>query len=228
MSSAGNDRATESQPAPLRAAPGTGKPQRPAESLGPRGYVERLTRSSGSNFFYAFFTLGRRRRDAIYAVYAFCHAVDEAVDEAPDPAAAATAVSTWRDELTAALAGRSAGPVATRVAEVAHEFGLPQKFLHQVVDGVAMDVEPRRFESWPELAVYCDLVAGAVGRLCVRIFGRDDSEADRYASCLGNALQLTNILRDIGPDAAAGRFYLPQADLARFGIGEREVLAARG
>ncbi len=183
-----------------------------------------ITRRSGSSFYYAFLTLPRPRREAIIAVYAFCHAVDDAVDEAPDPGAARQGIAYWRNELARAYAGEARDPVTRQIGEAAAAFSLPRALFEQVIDGVSHDLEPRRFATWDELARYCDLVAGAVGRLCVRIFGRDDAEADRYAGDLGLAFQLTNILRDLGPDAALGRFYLPLDELERFGVTERQVL----
>ncbi len=186
--------------------------------------VRRFTRAARSSFYYAFLTLPRPRRDGIVAVYAFCRAADNAVDDAPDPASAARELARWREELDLAFEGRPRHPVAVRLAETAREFDLPKRFFSEVLDGVAMDIEPRRFARFEELARYCDLVAGAVGRLSVRVFGRSDPGADEYARDLGLALQLTNVLRDLGPDAAAGRFYLPQEDLDRFGVDESGVL----
>ncbi|GAB4225758.1 MAG: presqualene diphosphate synthase HpnD [Acidobacteriota bacterium] len=189
--------------------------------------VTDVARSSGSSFYYAFLTLPRPQREAIQAVYAFCHAVDDAVDEAPDPDTARRDIARWRDELARAYEGRARDPIARRIGEIAGPFGLPRALFEDVIDGVSRDLDPRRFVRWDELAGYCDLVAGAVGRLCVRIFGRCDEEADRYARALGRAFQLTNILRDLGPDAALGRFYLPLEDLERFGVSERDVVDER-
>jgi phytoene synthase len=189
-----------------------------------RGIVERIARSSGSSFYYAFLTLPRRRRDAIFAVYAFCHAVDSSVDEAPDEESARRGIEHWRRELAAAFEGRAVDPVACRLGEVASDLQLPAAPLFDVIDGVEMDVRVRRYRDWNELAGYCDLVAGAVGRVAVRVFGRDDEDADRYAITLGRALQLTNILRDLAPDAALGRFYLPQDELSRLRLDEAAVL----
>lgn len=187
--------------------------------------VRAVARRSGSSFYYAFLTLPRAEREAIQAVYAFCHAVDDAVDETPDPAEAARLVEAWRGELARAFAGQAKEPIAVQVGAIARTFDLPRRFFDEIIDGVAQDLVPgRRLATWSELEHYCDLVAGAVGRLCVRIFGRRDETADRYAHDLGLALQLTNILRDLGEDARMGRFYLPTEDLARFGVTEADVL----
>ncbi len=187
------------------------------------GIVRRLARASRSNFLYAFAVLPRPRREAILAVYAFCHQVDDAVDEAPDIPTARQRLAAWREDLDRAFRGDPAGPVATEAALAAARFGIPRELFDQVVDGVAMDLVPRRYRTMDDLLGYCDLVAGAVGRISVRIFGRGDAEADRYAGDLGAALQLTNILRDIGPDARKERFYLPLETLERFGVSEEQV-----
>ncbi len=192
----------------------------------PLEQVRQFTRAAKSNFYYAFLTLPRDQRDGIVAVYAFCRAADNAVDDAPDAASAASALEFWRAELARAFDGRATHPVAVRAGEAARQFGLERQLFEQVLDGVGWDLEPRRFAHFDELARYCDLVAGAVGRLSVRVFGHREPEADAYARQLGLALQLTNILRDLGADAAAGRFYLPQDDLARFGLDEAGVLGA--
>lgn len=198
-------------------------PSRTAGDERPSTIARQLTRASNSNFFYAFLTLGRPRRDAIFAVYAFCRAVDNVVDEA-EPRLAAARLDDWRREIEAAFGGEPQRPLTRQLAQVARQFELPKQFFLQVIEGVAMDLAPRRFETWPDLARYCDLVAGAVGRLAVRIFGRSDLQADQYAAALGTALQLTNILRDLGPDARLGRFYLPLEDLRRFAVSEADVL----
>jgi phytoene synthase len=190
----------------------------------PARCVERLTRASGTSFYYAFLVLPKPRREAIFAVYAFCRAVDSAVDEAESREQACTCLDQWREELDRAFAARAEHPLAIRVGEVAAEFALPRKLFEEVVEGVSYDLEPRRFQTWDELRRYCDLVAGAVGRLCVRVFGHREPWADRYAEELGLALQITNILRDIGPDARLGRFYLPQEDLERWRLSEEDIV----
>jgi phytoene synthase len=192
----------------------------------PLDHVRQFTRAAKSNFYYAFLTLPPDRRDGIVAVYAFCRAADNAVDDAPDRESAARELAFWRAELGRAFDGAASHPVAVRAGEAARQFGLERQLFEEVLDGVGWDLAPRRFARFDELAGYCDLVAGAVGRLTVRILGHREPEADEYARQLGLALQLTNILRDLGPDAAAGRFYLPQEDLELFGVDEAGVLGA--
>lgn len=205
-------------------AQGTSTVPRPDPAEPPISYVQRVTKASGTSFYYAFLTLPRPRREAIFAVYALCKAVDSAVDESPNPDLSRSALSHWRQELEAAFRGEAREPIAIRVGEVSAQFDLPKELFLRVIEGVACDLDPRRFESWDELGGYCDLVAGAVGRLCVRIFGHREPWADDYADKLGRALQMTNILRDLGPDAERGRFYLPLEDLRRFDVSEADVL----
>lgn len=210
---------------PLEVGPEPGS----AASEPPDSYVRRVTRSSGTSFYYAFLTLPRPRREAIFAVYAFCKAVDSAVDDAPDIDSARSELDHWRGQLEAAFTGGARDPIAVEISRVSETFRLPRKLFEEVIAGVALDLEPLRFETWDQLGGYCDLVAGAVGQLCVRIFGHDEPWADDYAIKLGRALQLTNILRDLGPDAQRGRFYLPLEDVRRFGLDESAVLEnARG
>ncbi|MDQ7088511.1 MAG: squalene/phytoene synthase family protein [Acidobacteriota bacterium] len=196
----------------------------PPSAEPPDSYVRRVTRSSGTSFYYAFLTLPRPRREAIFAVYAFCKAVDSAVDEAPDIDSARRELDHWRGQLEAAFTGRAKDPIAIEVGRVSRAFTLPRALFEAVIAGVALDLEPLRFDTWERLGSYCDLVAGAVGQLCVRIFGCGDPWADDYAIKLGRALQLTNILRDLGPDARRGRFYLPLEDLRRFDVDEAAVI----
>lgn len=188
-------------------------------------YVRRLARRSKSSFYFAFLILPRHQREGIMAVYAFCRAADNAVDDAPDPDSARRELQVWREQLELAYRGAATHPIAVRIGDAAKTFRLPREFFEQVLEGVAMDIEPRRFATWEDLALYCDRVAGAVGRLSVRVFGRSDAEADRYAADLGAAFQLTNILRDMGPDASLGRFYLPLKELVQFGLSEAQILA---
>lgn len=150
--------------------------------------------------------------------------MDCAVDEAESQQQASEQLTHWTKELSLAFEGQAREPIAIRVGEVSESFSLPQTLFEEIVEGVAYDLEPRRFHSFEELGRYCDLVAGAVGKLCVRIFGHAEAWADEYAANLGRALQITNILRDIGPDARRGRFYLPLEDLERFGLSENDIL----
>ena len=195
--------------------------------------VSRLTRRSGSNFYYAFLTLPKRRRDALYAVYAFCRTVDDVADLGPergaDPATLRAELDRWRRDVARCY---DAGPgpehpIAQRLAVAVREFAIPREALDAIVDGVAMDVDATRYETAEDLYPYCYRVASAVGLAAIEIFGYTDPRARDYAINLGVALQLTNIIRDVGADARVGRVYIPQQDLRRFGVASDDLKAGR-
>ncbi len=195
--------------------------------------VSRLTRRSRSNFYYAFLTLPRARRDALYAVYAFCRTVDDIADlgqeRGADPAALRVELGSWRREVARCYepGGVPEQPIGQRLAAAVHAYGIPREALEAILDGVEMDLDGRRYERAEDLYAYCYQVASAVGLAAIEIFGYTDSGARDYAVNLGLALQLTNILRDVGSDARAGRVYLPRADLRAFGVTEDDLAAGR-
>jgi phytoene synthase len=186
--------------------------------------VSRLTRKSQSNFYYAFLALPRRRREALYAVYAFCRTVDDiadlALDRDGDLAARRAALAAWRRDVARCYEPGAVPehPIAQRLAEAVRTYPIPREALEAIVDGVEMDLDGVTYETAEDLYPYCYRVASAVGLASIEIFGYTDPRARDYAVNLGIALQLTNILRDVGADARAGRVYLPQADLRRFGV----------
>jgi 15-cis-phytoene synthase len=184
----------------------------------------RLTRQSGTSFYYAFRILPAEKRRAIYALYAFCRVVDDCVDE-PDGEREAGLVR-WTAELQRAYAGRPETELGRDVAEALARFPIPRGAFEDIVAGCRMDLTTRRYATFAELRVYCERVASAVGLASIEIFGYDDPRTREYAVELGLALQLTNILRDVAPDAARDRIYLPLEDLKRFGVAEAELLAA--
>jgi len=177
------------------------------------------TQASGSSFYAGMRVLPRAEREAMYAVYGFCRAVDDiADDQQGERVARAAALDDWRRDLDALYAGGDPGQ-AGLVAEAVRRFGLDRADFEAVIDGMAMDVaRDIRWPSVDELDLYCDRVASAVGRLSVRIFGMPHGPGIELAHHLGRALQLTNILRDIDEDAAIGRVYLPEEALAGAGI----------
>jgi phytoene synthase len=174
---------------------------------------------SSSSFYAGMRILPKAEREAMYAIYAFCRAVDDiADDQTGDRASRAAELAAWRADIDALYAGASPGRAAL-VAEAQRRFDLDRADFHAVIDGMAMDVE--RDICWPsadELDLYCDRVASAVGRLSVRVFGMDAEPGEKLSHHLGRALQLTNILRDVDEDAAIGRVYLPAEGLERAGI----------
>ena len=193
----------------------------------------RLTRRSRSNFYYAFLTLPRPRREALYAVYAFCRTVDDiadlGVDGVADAGAQHAALAAWRQEVARCYdpSGEPGHPIARQLATAVRAYRIPREALEAIIDGVEMDVEGATFEAADELYPYCYRVASAVGLCCIEIFGYTDARARPYAIELGQALQLTNILRDVGTDARNGRVYLPRADLRAFGVTVDDLRAGR-
>ncbi len=187
-----------------------------------------------TSFSYAFLMLPPAKRNAIVAVWDFCRAVDDAVDEAVplgewplSPAArdeAERELAGWRTEVDACFG--PAAPATTQgrsLKPVVRAFQLPRQPFDDLIDGVRMDLSHDRYNTFDELADYCRRVASAVGLICIQIFGCRDEAARNYAIDLGLALQLTNILRDVGVDLARGRVYLPQEDMSRFGCSDEDL-----
>ena len=178
-----------------------------------------------TSFYYSFLALPADKRNAIIAVWDFCRAVDDAVDE-PGERDPALALSQWRDEIVRLYGGQEvATPQGRRLAPFIVAFSLPRSAFEDLIDGVAMDLERSRYDTFEELRQYCLRVASAVGLICVEIFGYRDVQTRDYAIDLGIALQLTNIIRDVAPDLARGRVYIPTEDLRRFGCTEEDLRA---
>ena len=194
----------------------------------------RLTRKSRSNFYYAFLTLPRRRREALYSVYAFCRTVDDVADLADerggvDRAAQRRELERWRRDVALCYepGGRPENPIAASLAEAVRAFAIPREALLAIIEGVEMDLDQVRYETAEDLYPYCYRVASAVGLCCIEIFGYTDPRAREYAIKLGTALQLTNIIRDVGADARAGRIYVPQEDLRKFAVTAEDLRMGR-
>jgi phytoene synthase len=176
-----------------------------------------------TNFYYSFLVLPAEKRAAIMAVWDFCRAVDDAVDEA-EPGDAAHEVEAWRREVAACFDGGAPATLQGRALQpLIAAFGLRRSAFDALIEGVEMDLDSRRYETFDDLYEYCIRVASAVGLMCVEIFGYTDSRARMYATELGVALQLTNILRDVPEDLARGRVYIPQEDFRRFSCTEEDL-----
>ena len=181
-----------------------------------KAHCRAIAKGRARNFYYSFVLLPPGKNDAMCAMYAFMRYCDDLSDE---PGATRTAMDRWRDALTEALAGRpDASPVWPAFLDAVARYRIPHQYFYDMIDGVASDLEPRPFESFGELYQYCYRVASVVGLTTIHIFGFDSPEAPLLAEKCGIAFQLTNILRDIREDAGLGRIYLPQEDLARFGV----------
>ena len=188
-------------------------------------YCQNITRRSSSNFYYAFRLLSPERRDALFAVYAFCRFVDDIADDAGrrDPA---SLLARWRDELGRVYDGTPTHPISCALADAVQRFPLAQQHFLDLIRGVEMDLTQRRYATFDALYDYCYLVASTVGLLCIEIFGHQHASARDYAVDLGIAFQLTNILRDVMEDGRRGRIYLPLEDLRRFDCTEAELLSS--
>ncbi len=190
----------------------------------PDEYCQKKAAQSGSSFYYSFLFLPPERRRAITALYAFCREVDDVVDEVSDPDVARTKLAWWRQEVAAAFAGTPAHPVTQALRGVVGAYALPQEHFQAVIDGMQMDLERSRYLDFADLERYCHRVAGVVGLMSAEIFGRTQAATLQYAHDLGIAFQLTNIIRDVGEDARRGRIYLPQDELARYGVAPSALL----
>jgi phytoene synthase len=179
---------------------------------------ESITRTQARNFYYGIRLLRPDKRTALCAVYALARQIDDIGDGDLPVADKLAALARLRASM-ADLEHPGKDPVLTAVADVARRLPLPLGAFDELIDGVEMDVRGCHYADFDDLVEYCRCVAGAVGRLCLAVFGsRSDPRAPRYADALGIALQQINILRDIREDLANGRIYLPQQDLNRFGV----------
>jgi len=195
--------------------------------MSPDEYCAQKAAQSGSSFYYSFRFLPADQRSAITALYAFCREVDDVVDEVSDPGVARVKLGWWRTEVGAAFEGRAQHPVALALTPAVATFKLPQEHFQTVIDGMTMDLERSRYPDFATLERYCHCVAGVVGLLSAEIFGYVDPATRDYARNLGVALQITNIIRDVGEDVQRGRVYLPEDELSRFGVEPKDLLARR-
>jgi phytoene synthase len=189
-----------------------------------REYCSQLTRKSRSNFYYSFLFLSKEKREAMYAVYAFCRSVDDVADGSAPLREKQTLLDEWRRELDRCYDGNPQHPITVQLARSIRRFPIPKEHFEELITGVVMDLIHSRYPTFHELYEYCYRVAGVVGLMCIEIFGYRNPKAKDYAVNLGLALQLTNIIRDLKVDAERGRIYLPQDELARFGYHEDELL----
>jgi phytoene synthase len=189
--------------------------------------VRRIVTRSGSSFLWGMRMLPRARREAMYAVYAFCREVDDIADGPGEADERMSQLAEWRAEVEALYAGRPSRPVARALVPAVAAYGLPQAEFLAIIEGMEMDVaDAMCAPAAAELDAYCRRVAGAVGLLSIRVFGAAEPEAETLALVLGRALQLTNILRDLVEDGALGRLYLPRELLVAHGIDTREPAVA--
>ena len=188
---------------------------------------KRITREHAHTFYFASHMLPREKREAAYAVYAFCRHADNLVDvrggEASSDPAISVRLSALRDELTDIYEGSAEKTSWPALQAVIRRYQIPRRYFDSLIDGVEMDLSPRVFNAFAELDLYCYRVASVVGLIMTHVLGATSEEALRDAAHLGTAMQLTNILRDVGEDFRLGRMYLPRDEMEQFGVDERTI-----
>jgi phytoene synthase len=182
-----------------------------------------LTRKSGSSFYYSFLLLPKEKRRAIFALYSFCRVVDDCVDE--EGGGGAAGLDSWLREIDLVFRSTPETPLGKELARALRTFPMPRSSFEEIVAGCRMDLATSRYETFGDLEVYCRRVASAVGLAAIEIFSYRDPKTREYAARLGIALQLTNILRDLGADGRRGRLYLPLEDLRARGVDPDAFLA---
>jgi phytoene synthase len=192
--------------------------------MNPDQYCQHKAAASGSSFYYSFLFLPTEQRRAITALYAFCGVVDDVVDEVSDPGVARAKLLWWHQEIERMVGGTAQHPVGQALGPVLARYALPRDGLEQILAGMAMDLDYNRYPDFATLEVYCHRVAGVVGQLSARIFGYTQPATLDYARHLGIALQLTNIIRDVGEDARRNRIYIPLDELQRFGLQPDDIV----
>ncbi len=192
-----------------------------------------IARREAKNFYYAFLALPEAKRNAMYAIYAFMRRADDiSDDETQTLDDRRNTMQAWINAWHATQSGgESNDAVFTAVRDAQRRFAISNALLEQLVQGVAMDLNPnagaQTYKTFDELYHYCYLVASVVGLVCIRVFGYTDTSAEKLAEETGIAFQLTNILRDVKEDAERGRIYLPLEDLQKFGVSEEDVLTVK-
>lgn len=190
----------------------------------PQEYCQDKAARSGSSFYYSFLFLPTNKRDAITALYAFCREVDDVVDNHSNVDVAGIKLNWWRSEIENLFKGKPTHPVAIALKPAIYEFKLDKNYFLDIITGMEMDLNKSRYNDFNELSNYCYHVASVVGLLSAGIFGYKDKKTRDYAIALGYALQLTNIIRDVGEDAKRNRIYLPLKDLEKFSVSETDIL----
>jgi phytoene synthase len=184
-----------------------------------------IARVNSKTFHLSSLFLSPAKRRAVWAVYAFCRTADDIVDRIAPARERLDAIDAWERKLIGAYDGCPSGPIFVALADAARRFAIPVQPALDLLRGARMDVSIRRYPTYDALSEYCYLVASTVGLLVMPILGSLSPDAARYGVALGRAMQMTNILRDVGEDARMGRIYLPAEDLRRFGCTETAVLA---
>lgn len=188
-------------------------------------HCDLIARRRAQNFYPAFRFLPRARRLALSAFYAFCSLSDDIADDNTPLTIQQRRenLDAWRVSLRRCFDGNTDSPLFLALNDTVSRFAIPREPMQDLLDGIEMDLEPRRYSTFPELEAYCRKVASSIGRVSIRIFGCTNSGAERYADALGIAFQLTNVLRDVAEDLRRNRLYLPLEDLAAFAYTEADL-----
>ncbi len=188
--------------------------------------AKQISKKSNSSFYYAFNLLPEQKRDAMNTVYAFCRKTDDIVDENSDSTDVKyEKLRKWRIEFEKSFTGHSEFALLNKLGTTISNFNIPLDPFFELIKGMEMDLQKDRYKSFDDLQLYCYRVASTVGLMCIEIFGYNHPSTKQFAIDLGIALQMTNILRDIGKDAKNGRIYLPQEDLNKFNYTEDEIMS---
>ncbi|RPI65178.1 MAG: squalene synthase HpnD [Ignavibacteriales bacterium] len=188
--------------------------------------AKEISKKSKSSFYYAFNLLPEEKRDAMNTVYAFCRKTDDIVDENSDSTDLKyEKLRKWRIEFEKSFSGHSEFALLNKLGTTISNFNIPLDPFFELIKGMEMDLQKDRYKSFDDLQLYCYRVASTVGLMCIEIFGYKHPSTKQFAVDLGIALQMTNILRDIGKDAKNGRIYLPQEDLIKFNYSEQEIMS---
>ena len=191
-------------------------------------YCHQKAAESHSSFLSGFRFLSVEKRNAITVLYAFCRELDDVVDGCTDPNVAQITLSWWRSDLEKVFNNEMPEhPVHQALKDIRASFDLPKNEFEALIDGMQMDLEQARYGSFDELKLYCYRVAGVVGRLIARILGFSNPKTLEYADKMGLALQLTNIIRDVGEDAQQGRIYLPIEEMQKFDVPANVIMQCK-
>ena len=194
----------------------------------PLEYCREKALSSRSSFLSGFLFLSKNKRDALVVLYAFCRELDDVADGCSDKNVAEMSLRWWQADLAKVFSdGLPEHPVNKALRQGVNTFAMPHEELAEIIEGMRMDLRQNRYADFASLLLYCYRVAGVVGRLVTRILGFENPQTLAYAEKQGLALQLTNIIRDVGEDARMGRIYLPQDECRRFGVTENSILQCR-
>lgn len=187
-------------------------------------FCRRIAHKHGANFSVGFRFLPRVKRRAVYAAYGFCRWADDIADEGVvDGGKRAADLDAWQTELDACYAGQPSHPITIALADALKHFAIPKSAFVALIDGCRQDMVKRRYETFDELLHYCELVAASISDISLAIFGYRSPAAIEHGRNLSTALQLTNVTRDIGDDLTRDRVYVPQEELRRFGLADRDL-----